>query len=226
MKNRKAAGKNPDHRPRTGKVPTDKEDRIVQLIVFSSGEQEFAVEIGQIREIIGIGPITPVPNSPHFTEGVINVRGEIIVVISFASLFSLRSASPAESKHVVITRTEKNAFGLMVDEVTEVLRVPESELKPSPELVGKKQEGYIRAVLTVGGRLIILLDMTRVLSVEEFTRLAELSKSDSFPVGVEGKLPDHGGDKQVQDSKPTPQNEVVSAIAGSIKDGAEDNDGE
>jgi len=154
----------------------EKEAKIVELIVFNLGDEEFAANIDQVREIMRIGTITPIPDSPDFIEGVTNVRGEITVVIDLKARFFLPRKQEVDSKHIVITEQEKNLFGLMVDEVTEVLRIPESEVKPTPELVTRTDGVYIRGVITLEKRLIILIDLAKVLQEEELAKLAKLAE--------------------------------------------------
>lgn len=158
------------------KERTEEEAKIIQLIVFNLGDEEFAAEIGQVREIIRAGTITPIPDSPQFIKGVSNVRGEITVVIDLKERFFLPAKKKVEGKHIIITEQEKNLFGLMVDEVAEVLRIPETEIKPTPELVTRIDRVYISGVLTLEGRLIIMLDLRKVLSEDELARLTEISK--------------------------------------------------
>ena len=147
------------------------EPQIIQLIVFKLGDEEFGADVAQVREIIKTGFITPVPDSPHFINGMTNVRGEIVLAIDLKLRFSLRLNQETESRHVIITREEENPFGLMVDEVTEVLRVPQSDIKPAPGLVTKIERKYISGVLTLDNRLITLLDLTKVLSEAELSSI-------------------------------------------------------
>jgi len=158
------------------KKTTADEAKIVQLIVFNLGEEEFGTEIDQVREIIRTGTITPIPDSPDFIKGVANVRGEITVVIDIKACFFLSIKKEVESKHIVITEQEKNLFGLMVDEVAEVLRIPEAEIRPTPEVVTRINKKYISGLVTLDNRLIVLLDLTKVLSEEELARLTEVSE--------------------------------------------------
>lgn len=148
---------------------------IIQLIVFYLGDEEFGARIDQVREIIRAGKITPIPDSPRFIKGVANVRGEIVAVIDLKERFFLRGREKDESKHIVLTEQEGNLFGLMVDEVTEVLRIPETEIKHTPGLVTKIDRVYIRGVITYEDRLIMLLDLAMVLSEKELIRLAEVT---------------------------------------------------
>lgn len=150
--------------------------KIIQLIVFNLGDEEFGADIDQVREIIRIGTVTPIPDSPDFIKGVTNVRGEIAVVIDLKTRFFLRAKKEVEEKHIIMTEQEKTLFGLMVDEVSEVLRIPEIEIKETPELVTRIDRVYISGVLTLENRLIIMLDLTKVLSEEELEKLAELAE--------------------------------------------------
>lgn len=163
------------------------EAKIIQLIVFNLGDEELGATIDQIREIIRVGPITLIPNSPDFIKGVANVRGEITVAVDLKERFFLHTKKETESKHMIITEQEGNLFGLMVDEVTEVLRIPETEIKPAPKLVTRKERVYINGVLTLENRLIVLLDLKKVLSEQELARLAEMAKIQHTVVEKEGE---------------------------------------
>ena len=154
---------------------TDEGGKIIQLVVFNLGDEEFSAEISQVREIVKAGVITPIPDSPEFIKGVTNIRGEIGVVIDLKARFFLPVKKEVESKHILITDQEKNLFGLMVDEVTEVLRIPEREIKPTPELVTRIDRVYISGMITRENRLIIMLDLAKVLAEEELARLSEIS---------------------------------------------------
>lgn len=147
------------------------EKNIAQLVVFRVGPEIFAVPIEEIREIIQIGQITPIPDSPDFVKGIINVRGDIIPTIDLKVSFDLPFKEGLQSKHIMITRKEPNIFGLIVDEVSEVLRLPQTEIKPPPKLLTTIHEEYVSGVITVEKQLILLLDLTKVLSEEEIERL-------------------------------------------------------
>jgi purine-binding chemotaxis protein CheW len=151
-----------------------KEGEIVQLIVFNLGDEEFGANINQVIEIINVGSITPIPDSPDFIKGVTNVRGEIAVIIDLKELFLFRTKKEVESKHTIITEQGKNLFGLMVDEVTEVLRIPETGIKPAPELITRIDRKYISGVVTSENRLIILLDLIKAFSEEGLAGLTEV----------------------------------------------------
>lgn len=152
------------------------EPRIAQSIVFRLADEEFGVSIGAVREIIRAGSVTQIPDSPSFIKGVINVRGEIVAAIDLKARFFLGPEPASQSKHIIITQQEDTLFGLMVDEVTEVLRVPEAEIKHPPHLMTELDEEYVSGVITLDGRLVLLLDLAKVLSGEEMARLNEVRR--------------------------------------------------
>lgn len=151
------------------------EARITQFIVFRVGDEEFGVPIHTVQEIVRTGPITPIPDSPEFVEGLVNVRGEIVATINMRARFFLPSEK-VEAKHIVITKQQESLFGLLVDEVTEVLRIPETEIKPPHKLITTIHEEYVSGVITLENRLIIVLDLARVLSSDELSRLSEVTR--------------------------------------------------
>jgi len=150
------------------------EEKLVQFVVFNLGDEEFGVDIEQVSEIVRIGKFAPIPDSPEFIRGLTNVRGTIIAVIDLKKRFALREEKGVEGKHIIITREQKNLLGIMVDEVTEVLRVAQQEIKPAPGMTTVIHKKYMIGVITVGERMIILLDLKSVLSEEELEKLAQL----------------------------------------------------
>lgn len=156
----------------TLKISYPEGQSLVQLIVFRTGNEDFGVPIDMVREIIKIGAITPIPDSPKFIKGIINVRGEIVTTIDMKSLFALPEDHLSDPKHIIVTKQEDSLFGLIVDEVVEVLRVQEKEINPTPDVISKIHQTYISGVVTHDDRLIIVLNLGRVLAQKELIRLA------------------------------------------------------
>lgn len=173
MDDRDIAKKSQELHPQRRLQEARQEGKVIQLIVFHLGDEEFGADINQVREIIRAGTVTPIPDSPDFIKGVTNVRGEIAVVIDLKKRFFLRTKEVQE-RHIIMTEQEKNLFGLMVDEVSEVLRIPQADIKTTPELVTRIDRIYISGVLTLENRLIIMLDLSKVLSEEELAKLSEI----------------------------------------------------
>jgi len=150
---------------------------LIQLIVFIAGNEEFGVPIDSVREIIKVGAITPIPDSPGYIKGIINVRGEIVTALDIKKRFSLTAKKNVEIKHIIVTKQEDGLFGLMVDEVIEVLRIKQSEIKPPPALITKIHKKYVTGVVTHDERLIILLDLAKVLAQKDLLISADDTKN-------------------------------------------------
>jgi purine-binding chemotaxis protein CheW len=112
------------------------EDRRVQLCTFRIAGEDYAIDIMRVREIIHPLPVTPVPRAPVFVEGVCRLRGEVIPVVDVRKRFGLAAGPPTRKTRFLIVNVAGRRLGLVVDEVCEVLRVPASELRAAPGLVG------------------------------------------------------------------------------------------
>ena len=143
----------------------------VQLVTFRLGNDEFGTDVGSVREITRVGDITHMPEAPSFIQGVMNLRGQIMPVLDLARQFGLdnREELP-DSARIVVTEVQGQTVGMLVDEVPEVLTIPKEDIEPTPELIRNKVESdhdYIKGVGKLGNRLIILVDLEKVLSIEE-----------------------------------------------------------
>jgi purine-binding chemotaxis protein CheW len=149
--------------------------REVQLVVFMLGDEEFGVDITQVREIIKLTSITRVPNSPDFIEGVINLRGQITTVMDLRKRLGMPLTENDENTRIVIVELDKTTVGMMVDSVSEVLRLPKTDIDPTPSISTEVEADYIQGVgkLKKGDedRLLILLDLKKILSREEANQL-------------------------------------------------------
>ncbi len=143
----------------------------IQLVVFSLGREEFAVEVTQVREIMRMEEITRMPKSPHFVEGIINLRGQIIAVIDLAKRLNLEAAERGSESRIIVVEADDVKVGMIVDSVSEVLRVSREAVEPSPTLASDVSAAYLQGVVKQDNRLIILLDLTKVLSLDEMASL-------------------------------------------------------
>jgi purine-binding chemotaxis protein CheW len=148
-------------------------DDVVQLAVFSLGEERYAIDIHVIKEIIRPLKITSLPGSFSFIEGVVNLRGEVIPVIDMRKRFDLPPRSIQESR-MIIVRVEGQWVGIEVDSVSEVIRIPKKDIKHPPKVVGGDGSRYLQGVCKHGEELVILLNLDQILSSEEKIRLKEL----------------------------------------------------
>lgn len=150
----------------------------LQIVTFKIGKEEFSVDILKVQEIIRIIEITRVPRSPEFVEGVINLRGKVIPVIDLRKRFGLSKIGHDHDTRIIVVESTGRTVGMIVDSVSEVLRLNASTVEPPPEIVGSIDSEYIDGVGKLEDRLIILLNIDKVLSPKE-TR--ELSVMDRHP---------------------------------------------
>ena len=152
---------------------------LMQLVGFIIGKEYFGVDILMVQEIIRAAPITAVPNSPEFVEGVINLRGSIIPVIELRKRLNLfMKDSKPEDSWILILNIEGRVTGFIVDSVTEVLKIDETTIEPPPDIVVAGLESqYIRGVCKIDEKLLILLNFDHILLVEEIKKLKEMAAS-------------------------------------------------
>lgn len=144
----------------------------LQLVVFSLGREEFAVEVAQVREIMRMKEITRMPKSPHFVEGIINLRGQIIAVVDLAKRLNLEAGQRGGDARIIVVEAGEVRVGMIVNAVSEVLRIGVEAVEPSPTLAADVSAAYLQGVVKQDNRLIILLDLTKVLSLQEMAGLA------------------------------------------------------
>ncbi|NDV27993.1 chemotaxis protein CheW [Desulfovibrio sp. JC010] len=154
------------------KITLDAE--LIQLVTFSIGEEEFGVDILKVQEIIRTMEITKVPRAPQFVEGVINLRGKVIPIIDLRSKFGLQFREHDQHTRIIVIEINDMIVGFVVDSVSEVLRIPASTVEPPPPVVSGLESEYISGVGKLEDRLLILLDLNRLLSSEEQEQLAQV----------------------------------------------------
>jgi len=138
-----------------------------QYIVFRLGETQFGVEISQVLRIVRLTPITRVPRAPHFLEGVINYHGRVAPVVDLRKRLALPAAEYGDAARILIVELETQTIGMLVDSVVGIIRLPEEAIQPPPEMVAQVNGVYLTGVTHHQERLVVLLDLSRVLTVEE-----------------------------------------------------------
>ena len=146
---------------------------LLQLVSFKLGDEEFGVDILRVQEINRMMQLTSVPNSPDFVEGVINLRGRVIPVLDLRVKLNMQSIEHDADTRIIVVEIHNQTVGFIVDSVKEVLRIPESITENPPEIVAGVDSKYIKAVGKLEDRLIILLDLEKVLIEEEQFELEE-----------------------------------------------------
>lgn len=147
---------------------------LLQLVTFSIGDEEFGVEILKVQEIIRMLEITKVPKAPPFVEGVINLRGKVIPILDLRKRFGLDSRSHDKNTRIIVIEINSMIVGFIVDSVSEVLRLPANTVEPPPPVVAGLDSDYISGVGKLEDRLLIMLDLNRLLSNEEQEKLGRV----------------------------------------------------
>lgn len=144
-----------------------------QLVVFTLGQEEYGVDILQVQEIKRLTEVTRVPNAPVFVEGVINLRGNVIPVIDLHKRFGLGAFQPTQESRIIIVTVRDITLGIMVDSVSEVITLEEAAITPPPPLVAGIEASFVQGIGKLGDRLLILLNMDRILGLEEVAAAQE-----------------------------------------------------
>jgi purine-binding chemotaxis protein CheW len=155
-------------------IKTRLSGRTLQVVSFALGTEEYGVDIAQVQEINRMVTITRVPRAPRFMEGVINLRGQLIPIIDLRTRFGMDRSDRTKNTRIVVTEVGTKRLGMVVDSVSEVLRIPVEQIEDAPDLVAGADTEYIRGVGKLGDRLIIMLDLGRVISAGEKTELKSL----------------------------------------------------
>ena len=146
--------------------------RELQIVVCELADERYGLDIDKVYEIIRYQPITAVPRSPAFVEGVINLRGRIIPVVDLRDRFGMESAEATKATRIVVAETGGTRVGFVVDGVTEVLMVPTESIEPTPEVAAGIDAAYLKGIAKLGDRLIILLELDGLFALDEQTALA------------------------------------------------------
>jgi purine-binding chemotaxis protein CheW len=147
-------------------------EELLQLVSFKIGDAEFGVDILRVQEINKMMELTVVPNTPPFVEGVVNLRGRIIPVLNLRARLGLEVKEYDSETRIIVVELIDKTIGFIVDEVKEVLRIPKSITEQPPEIVSGVDSEYITAIGKLEDRLLILLDLTKILSNDEQEELA------------------------------------------------------
>lgn len=150
---------------------------VLQLVTFRLGNEEFSLDILKVQEIIRHMDLTRVPKTPDFVEGVINLRGRVIPVLDLRKRFGLPADERTNETRIIVVEVDNNTVGLKVDAVSEVLRLPADTVEPPPSIVTGVESDYIKGVGKLEGRLLILLDVAKILTKTETDALSGAMKA-------------------------------------------------
>ncbi len=151
-------------------------DELLQLVSFHIAGEEFGLDILRVQEIIRIQDLTRVPNSPDFVDGVINLRGKVIPVVALRKRFGMAELAHDKQTRIVVVEVKGTVLGFIVDSVSEVLRIPANTVEPPPRL-GKVEREYVSGVGKLDDRLLILLDVDKLMADDEEVTLGAMGQA-------------------------------------------------
>lgn len=146
-------------------------DPINQWVTFRLGDETYGINVMQVQEVLRIPDIAPVPGSPAYVIGIINLRGNVVTVIDTRHRFGLSSTVLDDSSRIVIIEAEDQIIGILVDSVAEVVELADSEIESAPNVGNEESSKYIQGVTSRDDQLLILVDLNKFLSDEELADL-------------------------------------------------------
>jgi purine-binding chemotaxis protein CheW len=152
--------------------------KLQQIVGFRVGKENFGVPIGIVHEIVRMMEITVVPDAPTFIEGVINLRGKIIPVVDLRKRFA-ETAEHNRRNRILVAELDGHNVGLVVDSANEVLKVDPETIEPAPNIFQQGELNYVTGVGKLGDKLVILIDLAKIMQRGELRRISEVSESAS-----------------------------------------------
>ena len=149
-------------------------DPILQWVTFQLEEETYGIAVMQVQEVLRVTEIAPVPGAPVYVLGIINLRGNVVTVIDTRKRFGLSPHELDDVARIVIIETDKQVFGILVDSVAEVVELRRSEIEVAPNVGNDESSRYIQGVATVDGKLLILVDLNKLLTEEEWQEMSSV----------------------------------------------------
>lgn len=153
---------------------TETADVILQWVTFKLQEETYGINVMQVQEVLRYTEIAPVPGSPDYVLGIINLRGNVVTVIDTRSRFGLEPADVTDNSRIVIIEAEKQVIGILVDSVAEVVYLKASEIDTAPNVGTDESARFIQGVSNREGELLILVDLNKLLSDEEWEEIRSI----------------------------------------------------
>ena len=151
----------------------DSSDEVVQWVTFKLDSETYGINVMQVQEVLRYTEIAPVPGAPLYVLGIINLRGNVVTVIDTRSRFGLEPSDITDNTRIVIIESEKQVIGILVDSVAEVVYLKASEIDVAPNIGNEESAKFIQGVSNREGELLILVDLNKLLSDDEWDELKQ-----------------------------------------------------
>ncbi|WP_424930522.1 chemotaxis protein CheW [Amaricoccus tamworthensis] len=133
-----------------------------EIVTFRLSEQDFCIDIMNIREIRGWTQPTPLPHSPHYVRGLINLRGAVLPIMDLAERLGLPAREATARDVIIVAMVESQLIGLVVDGVSDILTVSQNDIQPTPTMGAESSQGYVEGIMSIDDRMIRILDLARI----------------------------------------------------------------
>jgi len=150
------------------------QDEVLQWVTFQLEEETYGINVMQVREVLRYTEIAPVPGAPEYVLGIINLRGNVVTVIDTRSRFGLMEGEVTDNTRIIVIESEKQVIGILVDSVAEVVYLRSSEIDTTPSVGTEESSKFIQGVSNRDGKLLILVDLNKLLTDEEWDDMAHL----------------------------------------------------
>ncbi|MGN0908722.1 MAG: chemotaxis protein CheW [Succinivibrio sp.] len=170
-----AAGKNGKNQEVVD-VGVDKQGELKRWVTFRLGQEIYGVNVMQVREVLRYTDIAPVPGAPSYVLGIINLRGNVVTVIDTRQRFGLPSADVTDNTRIMIIESDSHVVGILVDSVAEVVDLNTNDIDDTPNVGTEESAKFISGVCNRDGDLLILIDLTKLLSDQEWEDVSNLNK--------------------------------------------------
>lgn len=144
------------------------QDPVSQWVTFSLDEETYGIDVMKVQEVLRMTEIAPVPGAPDYVLGIINLRGSVVTVIDCRKRFGLSPRDTDESTRIVIIESDEQVVGILVDSVAEVVEIRQTQVESAPNVGNEESARYIQGVHSHEGNLVILVDLDKLLSEEEW----------------------------------------------------------
>ena len=153
---------------------TDTNDEVLQWVTFKLDEETYGINVMQVQEVLRYTEIAPVPGAPDYVLGIINLRGNVVTVIDTRSRFGLMSGEVSDNSRIVIIESDKQVIGILVDSVAEVVYLKTSEIDSTPNVGTDESAKFIQGVSNRDGELLILVDLNKLMTDDEWDELSDI----------------------------------------------------
>jgi purine-binding chemotaxis protein CheW len=150
------------------------EGSIAQWVTFQLGEETYGITVMEVREVLRVPEIAPVPGAPDYVMGIINLRGNVVTVIDSRKRFGLPAKEIDDSTRIVIIEAKKQVVGILVDNVAEVVELRASEIEAAPNVGNDQSARFIDGVFSRENQLLILVDVNKLLTEDEWAEVSAL----------------------------------------------------